>query len=129
MRRYVDWLKEEDEPTGRPYSARYIGSLVADFHRNLMYGGLYLYPGDVKSPSGKLRLLYEAAPLAFIAEQAGGAATDGKKRIMDIAPERLHQRTPLVIGSRRDVEECMQFMGDKHPGTKRDRRVRSEVRA
>jgi len=129
MRRYVDWLKEEDEPTGRPYSARYIGSLVADFHRNLLYGGLYLYPGDLKNPSGKLRLLYEAAPLAFIAEQAGGAATDGKKRIMDIVPERLHQRTPLVIGSRRDVEECMQFMGDKHPGTKRDRRVRSEVRA
>ena len=84
-------------------NARYIGSLVADFHRNLMSGGVFLYPADAKSPKGKLRLLYEAAPLAFIAEQAGGAASDGTRPIMDIEPTELHQRTPLVIGSKEDV--------------------------
>ena len=76
-KRYVDWLKMEDAATGRPYSARYVGSLVADFHRNLLYGGVFLYPGDRKNPKGKLRILYEAAPLAFVAEQAGGAASNG----------------------------------------------------
>jgi fructose-1,6-bisphosphatase I len=85
-------------------NSRYIGSLVADFHRNLVNGGIFLYPGDVKAPAGKLRLLYECAPMAFIAEQAGGAATDGVTRILDLQPEALHQRTPLVIGSRDDVE-------------------------
>jgi fructose-1,6-bisphosphatase I len=85
-------------------NSRYIGSLVADFHRNLIAGGIFLYPGDTKSPRGKLRLSYEANPMAFIAEQAGGAATDGVNRILDIQPTALHQRTPLVIGSRRDVE-------------------------
>src|SRR5690606_13149854 len=84
-------------------NSRYIGSLVADFHRNLIAGGVFLYPGDVKNPNGKLRLLYEAAPMAFIAEQAGGSATDGLNRILDIVPDRLHQRTPLVIGARQDV--------------------------
>lgn len=84
--------------------SRYIGSLVADFHRNLIAGGVFLYPGDAKNPAGKLRLSYEAAPMAFIAEQAGGAATDGVNRILDIAPSQLHQRVPLVIGSRDDVE-------------------------
>jgi len=83
--------------------SRYIGSLVADFHRNLIAGGVFLYPGDSKNPSGKLRLSYEAAPMAFIAEQAGGAATDGVRRILDIAPSELHQRTPLVIGCKEDV--------------------------
>jgi fructose-1,6-bisphosphatase I len=85
-------------------NSRYIGSLVADFHRNLIAGGIFLYPADVKNPRGKLRLLYEAAPMAFIAEQAGGAATDGMRRILDIVPQSLHERTPLVIGSRQDVE-------------------------
>lgn len=84
--------------------SRYIGSLVADFHRNLIAGGIFLYPGDAKNPSGKLRLSYEASPMAFIAEQAGGAATDGTRRIMDVEPRELHQRTPLVIGCRDDVE-------------------------
>jgi len=83
--------------------SRYIGSLVADFHRNLIAGGIFLYPGDAKNPRGKLRLSYEAAPMAFIAEQAGGAATDGTRRIMDIAPSELHQRIPLVIGCAEDV--------------------------
>ncbi len=84
-------------------NARYIGSLVADFHRNLIAGGIFLYPADTNSPKGKLRLLYEAAPLAFIAKAAGGAATDGERPILDIEPSELHQRTPLVIGSADDV--------------------------
>jgi fructose-1,6-bisphosphatase I len=84
-------------------NARYIGSLVADFHRNLIKGGIFMYPGDRKNPNGKLRLAYECAPMAFIAEQAGGAATDGTRRILDIVPESLHQRVPLVIGSADDV--------------------------
>lgn len=84
-------------------NARYVGSLVADFHRNLLAGGIFLYPADARSPQGKLRLLYEAAPLALIAEQAGGAASDGRSPILDIQPAELHQRTPLVIGSRDDV--------------------------
>jgi fructose-1,6-bisphosphatase I len=90
-------------PTPNTRNARYIGSLVADFHRNLLAGGIFMYPADSKSPRGKLRLLYEAAPLAYIAEQAGGAATDGTTPILDVEPRELHQRTPLVIGSRDDV--------------------------
>ncbi|MBI1967138.1 MAG: class 1 fructose-bisphosphatase [Gemmatimonadetes bacterium] len=85
-------------------NARYIGSLVADFHRNLISGGIFLYPADTRSPQGKLRLLYEAAPLAFVVEQAGGAATDGRRPILDTVPESLHQRAPLVIGSKADVD-------------------------
>ncbi len=84
-------------------NARYIGSLVADFHRNLIKGGIFMYPADTKNKQGKLRLMYECAPMAFIAEQAGGAATDGTRRILDIVPESLHQRIPLVIGSADDV--------------------------
>ncbi len=90
-------------PTPNTRNARYIGSLVADFHRNMLGGGVFMYPADSKSPRGKLRLLYEAAPLAFIAEQAGGSASDGSTPILDIAPQELHQRTPLLIGSRDDV--------------------------
>lgn len=89
---------------GKPYSLRYIGALVADFHRVLSRGGVFFYPGDGKNPRGKLRLLYEAAPLAFLAEAAGGAATDGTTRILDLVPDDLHARTPLVIGSRVEVE-------------------------
>ena len=87
----------------QPKNSRYIGSLVADFHRNLIAGGIFLYPADTRNPQGKLRLLYEASPMAFIAEQAEGSATDGLNRILDIVPHSLHQRTPLVIGSREDV--------------------------
>jgi len=90
-----------DEIKGKNF--RYIGSLVADFHRNLLAGGIFMYPADIKNTKGKLRLLYEASPMAFIAEQAGGSATDGTRRILDIVPENLHERTPLVIGSREDV--------------------------
>src|SRR5918998_5306922 len=88
----------------KPLSVRYVGSLVADFHRNLLAGGVVCYPANAKSPRGKLRLLYEANPLAFIVEQAGGAAIDGRRRILDVQPEELHQRTPLYIGSKSDVE-------------------------
>src|SRR5438034_3138018 len=88
----------------KPHSSRYVGSLVADFHRNLLGGGIFAYPANRKTPKGKLRLLYEANPLAFIVEQAGGAACDGTQRILDVAPTELHQRTPLYIGSKTEVE-------------------------
>jgi len=93
-----------------PYGARYVGSLVADAHRTLIKGGIFAYPADTKSTSGKLRLLYEANPMAFLFEQAGGAATNGKDRILDIMPTELHQRTPLIIGSKDDVAMFRQFM-------------------
>ena len=102
-RDYVAMIKR-GEICGQKYSARYIGSLVADFHRTLLKGGVFLYPPTEKIPGGKLRLLYEANPLAFIAEQAGGMAIDGKGRILDLQPTSIHQRTPLVVGSRCEVE-------------------------
>ncbi len=105
-REYVDYLKEKDDESGRPYSLRYIGSLIADFHRNLLKGGIFLYPG----PKAKLRLLYEGAPLAMVAEQAGGAATTGTQRIMDVEPESLQHRVPLIIGSHDDVAEYQGFV-------------------
>jgi fructose-1,6-bisphosphatase I len=98
-----------EECKNREYSARYIGSLVADFHRNLLKGGIYIYPATSKAPNGKLRLLYEANALAFIAEQAGAKATDGKQRILEIEPTSLHQRTPLYIGSSKMVDEVERF--------------------
>ena len=87
VKRYIKYTQEEDDKTNRPYTSRYIGSLVADFHRNMLKGGVYLYPETAKSPKGKLRLLYECNPLAFIAEQAGGSASNGKRRILDIDPK------------------------------------------
>ena len=110
VRAYVEYCKGLDKASKRPYSARYIGSLVADFHRNLIKGGIYIYPSTQNAPNGKLRLLYENNPLAFIAEQAGGLATDGKRRILEIAPTELHQRTPLFIGSKNMVEKAMGFL-------------------
>ncbi|HET6702283.1 MAG TPA: class 1 fructose-bisphosphatase, partial [Gemmatimonadaceae bacterium] len=92
-------------------SVRYVGSLVADFHRNLLGGGVFCYPANVKSPQGKLRLLYEASPLAFVVEQAGGAATDGTRRILDIPPTELHQRIPLYVGSKSDVDIASAMLG------------------
>lgn len=100
----VDWFHHCETSKGEAYSARYVGALVADFHRTLIYGGIYMYPADSRKPNGKLRLMCEAAPLAFLAEQAGGKATDGRRRILDIVPEKLHARTPLFIGSPKDVE-------------------------
>jgi fructose-1,6-bisphosphatase I len=107
--RYVDHLKQEDKTNGRPYSLRYIGSLVADFHRNLLKGGIFLYPG----PKGKLRLLYEANPLAMVVEQAGGAASTGSARILEMQPTKLHQRVPLIIGSIEDVARYEEFCGTR----------------
>ncbi len=108
-KRYLDYIKEEDPETNRPYSTRYIGSLVADFHRNLLTGGVFVYPPTTKHATGKLRLMYEANPLAFICEQAGGRATNGRDRILDIQPLELHQRTPLYIGSVDDVIVAEEF--------------------
>jgi fructose-1,6-bisphosphatase I len=110
MQRYIEYIKTPDKASGRPYSSRYIGSLVADFHRNLLYGGLFLYPADKKSPKGKLRVLYEANPLGLIVEQAGGAASNGHQRILDIQPTDLHQRTPLILGSLENVREAEEFL-------------------
>ncbi|MBO9370173.1 MAG: class 1 fructose-bisphosphatase [Chloroflexi bacterium] len=114
VRRYTHWLQGMDEENPRkPLSGRYIGSLVADFHRNLLEGGVFYYPQDYKDPNkpkGKLRLLYEAAPLAFIAEHAGGYASDGQRPILDIVPETLHQRTALFIGNRDLVEMAERFI-------------------
>jgi fructose-1,6-bisphosphatase I len=94
----------------RALSTRYVGSLVADFHRNLLGGGIFAYPANKKTPKGKLRLLYEANPLAFIVEQAGGAACDGSQRILDVEPSELHQRTPLYIGSKNEVDFARQML-------------------
>lgn len=105
VQKYLDWAKTPEAN----YSLRYVGSLVADFHRTLLRGGVFLYPPTKKAPEGKLRLLYEANPLAFIAEQAGGAATDGRQRILDKQPTALHQRTSLIIGSRAEVDRVQSF--------------------
>lgn len=107
-RRYLGLLRAG--VGGRSYSSRYIGSLVADFHRTLLKGGIFLYPPTKSHPGGKLRLLYEANPIAFLAEQAGGRATDGKRRILDIEPTTLHQRTPLVVGGRDEVNLLMEMV-------------------
>lgn len=109
VRSFVDYLRGGERPGGA-CTSRYIGSLVADFHRNLLAGGVFLYPGDKKNPNGKLRLLYEAAPLAFIAEQAGGRASTGCQRILDIEPNDLHQRVPLIIGCSDDVKDAESFI-------------------
>jgi fructose-1,6-bisphosphatase I len=112
VRAYTEWL-QADTPEKRGLSLRYIGSLVADFHRNLLTGGIYYYPADTKHPKrpgGKLRLLYEAGPLAFLAQQAGGNASDGTQAILDIQPTSLHQRTPFYVGSRALVEKAEQFI-------------------
>ena len=110
VKKYIKYCQEEDKATDRPYPSRYIGSLVADFHRNLIKGGIFIYPSTAKSPKGKLRLLYECNPLAFIVEQAGGKATDGFKRILEIQPKSLHQRTPIFIGSSEMVNTAQDFM-------------------
>lgn len=107
IQRYTQWCKDQE------LTARYIGSLVADYHRNMLKGGVYLYPSTIKAPEGKLRLLYECNALAFIAEQAGGMATDGSQRILDIAPREFHQRTPFYIGSRNMVQKVEEFVASE----------------
>ncbi len=111
VKKYIKYCQEIDKQTNRPYTFRYIGSLVADFHRNLLKGGIYIYPETASNPKGKLRLLYECNPIAFLAEQAGGIATDGRaNRILDIKPESLHQKAPFFVGSRRMVMQAEEFM-------------------
>ena len=110
LRRYIKWMQTENSEQNLPLSTRYIGSFVADFHRNLLKGGLYMYPSTRNNRNGKLRLMYEANPLAFIAEQAGGGATDGHNRILEITPEKLHQRTPLYIGSKLMLDKAHSFL-------------------
>ncbi len=115
VKQYIKYCQIEDSATKRPYSSRYIGSAVADFHRNLIKGGIYIYPTTTSSPNGKLRLLYEANPFAFLMEQAGGLATDGFNRILGIQPTSLHQRTPLFMGSENMVKTAMGMMKENTP--------------
>lgn len=115
IKNYIHYVKQIDEKTGRPLNSRYIGSMVSDFHRNLLYGGIYLYPANINLPDGKLRLGYEANPMAFIIEQAGGMASDGKNRILDIIPKELHQRTPVFLGPKFDITMLEDFIKKKLP--------------
>lgn len=113
IKKYISYIKQNDPESGKPYSSRYIGSLVADFHRNLLYGGIFMYPADSKNKRGKLRLMYEANPLSFIVEQAGGKSSDGRQRILEVTPDSLHQRTPLFIGSKEDVILLEKFISEE----------------
>ena len=110
VQKWSAWIKSDDKGHGLPYGHRYVGSLVADAHRTLVKGGIFVYPADTKNPEGKLRLLYEANPMAYLFEQAGGTATNGIDRILDIVPPSLHARTPLVLGSKRDAAAFREFM-------------------
>jgi len=115
IKQYIKYCQERDPETNRPYTSRYIGSLVSDFHRNLLKGGIFLYPENENSPQGKLRLVYECNPIAFLAEQAGGRATDGHHRILDLDPASLHQRSPLYAGSAGmvgKVEELLNYCSE-----------------
>lgn len=118
VKKYLKFCQEIDEPTNRPYTSRYIGSLVSDFHRNLLTGGIYIYPSTASAPKGKLRLLYECNPMAFLIEQAGGKASDGFKRIMDIEPTELHQRVPFFCGSANMVKKAERMMEQYSPESK-----------
>lgn len=113
VQKYLHWLQGQVEGDNPNLSSRYIGSLVADFHRNMISGGVFSYPAELRKPQGKLRLLYEAAPLAFLVEQAGGYASDGRGPILDIVPENIHQRVPLFIGSRSLVEKAEHFIKEE----------------
>jgi len=109
VKEYITACQKKDETTGGPYTQRYVASMVADVHRNLIKGGIFMYPGTTDKPKGKLRLLYECNPMAFIVEKAGGIATDGVQSILDIMPTALHQRTPMFIGSKLMMEELESF--------------------
>jgi fructose-1,6-bisphosphatase I len=115
VKKYLKYAQVEDLSTNRPYTSRYIGSMVADIHRNLIKGGIYMYPTTAASPNGKLRLLYECNPMAFIMEQAGGVASDGFNRILDIEPTELHQRTSIFIGSPKMVKMAEELMAEFSP--------------
>jgi fructose-1,6-bisphosphatase I len=110
MNDYLEYCMESNKEDGRPYSHRYIGSMVADLHRTLIKGGIFIYPGDQKNPKGKLRLQYECNPMSFIIEAAGGASSDGHQRVLDIQPDELHQRVPIFIGSKHMVNKALEFV-------------------
>jgi fructose-1,6-bisphosphatase I len=110
IKKYIKYCQEKDEKSGRPFTSRYIGSLVSDFHRNLLTGGVFLYPPNDKMPEGKLRLVYECNPIAFIAEQAGGEASDGERRVLEIEPDSLHRRIPFYAGSKNMVHKIEEFL-------------------
>lgn len=110
IKKYIKYCQENEPNSGRPYTSRYIGSLVADVHRNMLKGGIYLYPSTLSHPQGKLRLLYECNPIAFLVEQAGGMASDGKRRILDLKPTELHQRVPFFVGSQHMVQQVEEFL-------------------
>ncbi|MEK7264243.1 MAG: class 1 fructose-bisphosphatase [Bacteroidota bacterium] len=110
MKRFINYLKEEDKTTSRPYSLRYIGTMAGDLHRTLLYGGIFCYPGDKKNPEGKLRLMYEGNPMSYLIEHAGGKSSTGFQRILEVEPKNLHQRVPMFIGSEEDVTLLEQFM-------------------
>ncbi|SKB44323.1 fructose-1,6-bisphosphatase I [Sphingobacterium nematocida] len=110
VKNYIKYCQEEDAASNRPYTSRYIGSMVADIHRNLLLGGVFIYPQTSLQPKGKLRLMYECNPIAFIIEQAGGKATTGTQRILEIIPEELHQRVPAILGSTDMVNKVLEFM-------------------
>jgi fructose-1,6-bisphosphatase I len=110
VKQYIAYCKDSDKASGRPYSARYIGSLIADFHRNLLKGGIFMYPPTAKAPNGKLRLVYECNAMSFIVEQAGGKASTGTQRVMDVQPTELHQRVPLFIGSKNMVDLALSML-------------------
>lgn len=112
IKKYIKYCQVDDPATNRPYTSRYVGSLVSDFHRNMFRGGIYLYPGNLKNPTGKLRLLYECAPIAFLAEQAGGFATDGFHRTLNIKPQAIHQRSSLIVGSKKMVRMAEDMMDE-----------------
>jgi fructose-1,6-bisphosphatase I len=107
LQKIVRQWREGTGKSGERFSSRYIGSMVGDVHRTLLYGGVFGYPGDTKNPNGKLRLLYEGAPMSFIMEQAGGLSTTGKERVMEIVPEYVHQRVPVLMGSRNAIQEVI----------------------
>jgi fructose-1,6-bisphosphatase I len=110
IKKYIKYCQENDESTGRPYTSRYIGSLVSDFHRNLLKGGIFLYPANKNALKGKLRLVYECNPIAFIASQAGGMASDGKQNLLELTPTSLHQRSPFYTGSKNMVMKIEEFL-------------------
>ncbi len=114
VRNYLNWIKTPSEDKTRPYYMRYIATAVGDVHRILHYGGIYLYPADEAQPDGKIRLIYEANPLSFIIEQAGGRATTGKQRILEIKPDSIHQKTPFFVGSERNITEFLRFYNGEY---------------
>ncbi|MCA5006207.1 class 1 fructose-bisphosphatase [Sphingobacterium bovistauri] len=110
IKNYIKYCQEEDKTTNRPYTSRYIGSMVADIHRNLLLGGVFIYPETASQPNGKLRLMYECNPIAFIIEQAGGKASTGNERILEVKPTELHQRVPAILGSTKMVDKVLEFL-------------------